>query len=90
MAQDVPQNMNDVLVTIRARKLENREIHSVKQTKRFLFDFKPVIFDDRVAEEFMAGFVDLFACGQGVAARQFDFEVFAYVYGAHALVTHMG
>ena len=52
------------------------------------FNLQPVILDDRVAEEFVAGLVDLFA-QRFLVAGDFDFQVFADVDGADALVTHV-
>jgi hypothetical protein len=54
-----------------------------------LFDFETVVFDDGVAEDFVAGFVDLFAPGFFVGIGEFDFEVFSDVDGADAFVTHV-
>src|SRR6516164_8855373 len=52
-------------------------------------DFKPVILNDRVAEDFVTGFVDLFAGQLGITTRQFDFEVFADVHCTNARIAHM-
>jgi hypothetical protein len=42
-----------------------------------------------IAQDFVAGVVDLFAPGFLVRAGQFDFEVFADMDGADALVAHL-
>lgn len=53
------------------------------------FYLQLVIFDDRVAEKLVAGFVDLFAGGIFVGAGQLDFEIFTDVDGADALIAHV-
>lgn len=53
------------------------------------FNLQSVILDDRVAEEFVGGFVELLAGGFFVRAVEVDFEVFAYVHGFYAAVAHL-
>lgn len=61
MTQNISQDMNYILVAVGAWKLENGKIHGQVKPTPSLFDFKPVIFDDRVAEDLVAGLVDLLA-----------------------------
>jgi hypothetical protein len=53
------------------------------------FDDEAVIFDHGIAEDFVAGAVNLWAPGFGIRAGQIDFEVFADVDGADAFVAHL-
>jgi hypothetical protein len=53
------------------------------------FDDESVIFDDGIAENLVAGAVNLLAPSFGIRARQIDFEVFADVDGADAFVAHL-
>ena len=53
------------------------------------FKLEAVIFDDGIAEDFVAGVVNLLAPGLGVGAGKLDFEVFADVDRADALVAHL-
>src|SRR6185369_2294125 len=54
------------------------------------FDFKAVIFDDGVAQKFVAGLVDLTPGRLAVGAGQFDFQVFADMHRADPGITHLG
>ena len=53
------------------------------------FNFEFVIFDDRVAQKFVTGFIELAARGFPVGAVQFDFQIFAYVDRVDAAVAHV-
>jgi hypothetical protein len=53
------------------------------------FDDEAVIFDHGIAEDFMAGLVDLWAPQFGLRAGQLDFKIFADVDGADAFVAHL-
>src|SRR5580658_10212518 len=53
------------------------------------FNLETVIFDDGIAEEPVAGVVNLPAPGRLVGAGQLDFQIFADVDGADALVAHL-
>jgi hypothetical protein len=52
-------------------------------------DNEAVIFDHGIAEDFVAGVIDLFAPGFCIRAGQINLEVFADVDGADAFVTHL-
>src|SRR6266404_5384505 len=54
------------------------------------FNFKPVIFNDRVAQDTVASVVDLAAGDLAVRAVQFDFEILADVHRADAVIAHLG
>src|SRR3954471_7398380 len=82
MAHHISQDVHSVLVTIRGRKLENGKIHES-------FNFKTIIFNHRVAENLVAGFVNLFASQFFIGAREFDFHVFANVNGTDISITHV-
>src|SRR2546429_3578703 len=53
------------------------------------FNFEVVVFDDRVAQKFVTGFIELAARGFPVGAVQFDFQIFAYVDRVDAAVAHV-
>src|ERR1700689_2503922 len=60
------------------------------RTAKFIsLDFELVIFDHRVAQNFMASLVDLFAPAFLVNARQIDFQILADMHGADALIAHL-
>jgi len=48
-----------------------------------------IILNDGIAQDSMAGLIQLFAPGFRVAGGQFDFQVLADVDGANALVAHL-
>src|ERR1041385_7987936 len=54
-----------------------------------LLQFKSIILDHRIAEDFMAGLVNLFASGFLISSCEVHLEVFADVHCAYTLVTHM-
>ncbi len=98
MAKDIAQHVNDILVAIRAWKLENSKVHLAFEyscaglqpiLNRELFDFKSVILDHRVTQYLVAGIIDLFAGAFFVRAVQFDFEILSDVHRPHAVVAHM-
>src|SRR5712672_1821373 len=74
--------MDGILIAIRGRKLENGKIHK-------LLDLKMIIFNYGIAEDFVAGFVDLLAREFLVRAGRLDFKILAYVDRADFLVAHM-
>jgi hypothetical protein len=53
------------------------------------FDDEAVIFDYGIAEDFVAGVIDLFAPGFGIRAGQINFEVLADMDRADAFVAHL-
>src|SRR2546430_11823522 len=53
------------------------------------FNFEFVVFDDRVAQKLVTGFIELAARGFPVGAVQFDFQILAYVDCVDAAVAHM-
>src|ERR1035437_314576 len=57
--------------------------------QRSSFYLKPVVLDDWVAEDLVAGIVDLLAGGFLVRASQFDLHVFADVHSADPGVAHL-
>ena len=54
-----------------------------------LLDLEAVILDDRIAEQFVADFVDLPVPRSLVGVRQFDFEVLADMNGPNAVATEV-
>src|SRR5258708_264989 len=54
----------------------------------FSFDLKPIILNDRIAQESVARIIELLADDFAISF-DFDLEVFADVDGADAAVTHM-
>jgi hypothetical protein len=53
------------------------------------FDDEAIILDDRVAEDLVAGSIDLLAPRFGIRAGQFDLEILADVDRADAFVAHL-
>src|SRR4051794_7885495 len=82
MAEHIAKDMDGILIAIRGRKLENGKIHT-------LLDLKMIILNYGIAEDFVAGFVDLLAREFLVRAGQLDFQILAYVDRADFLVAHM-
>jgi len=88
MSENIAQHMNDVLVAIGTRKLENGEIHTHKNSG-FLLNFKPVILDHRIAQNLVASLVDLFARTLLVLLGQFNFQILSDADRANAGVAHV-
>src|SRR5271156_784835 len=65
------------------------EAGNCKTAKFISLDFEFVIFDHRVAQNFMASLVDLFAPAFLVNASQFDFQIFADMNVADTLIAHV-
>jgi len=60
------------------------------KTTRTLFDFKTIIFNHRIAQDFVAGVVDLFPRDLTVCSGQLDFQIFSDVHRADFSITHVG
>jgi hypothetical protein len=88
MAKNVAQDVHDILIAVGTWKLEDREVHGIKRNL-FSLDFKPVILNDRVAQDLVTGFIDLPAGILGICASQFDLEVFAHMHRADAPIAHV-
>src|ERR1039458_4335410 len=54
------------------------------------FQLKPVVLDDRVAQNLAAGVIDLLVRGFFVRARELAFQILADMHGADAGVAHLG
>jgi hypothetical protein len=93
MAKDIAKDVHGILVAIGSRKLQDNKVHRLSTFPVRFFvsrlDFKPVILDDRVAQNPMAGIVDLFAGGFPVRAVQFDFEILADMHRPDSVVAHL-
>lgn len=99
-----PEGVESILIAIGGGELKNNEVHGclIVRVKivvvRFrcllphpaLLNFQAVILDHRVAQEFVARLIELFAGILPIAPGEFDFQVFAHVDGADALIAHMG
>src|SRR5665213_111929 len=65
------------------------EAGNCKTAKFISFNLEPVIFNDRVAENLVAGVVNLFPPSLLVGPREVDFQILAHMNRADALVAHV-
>jgi len=80
------RNLQDHFKTVKCLQLSREE----GPEQRILFDIEPVVFNYRVAQQTVAGVIDLLPGDFFVTLLELNFEVLTYMNRADARVTHLG